>query len=297
VRAWYALRNACYESGVIRMSIALTAVAIAAAGAADSGPRTDEVSPYRAALHVSGRIGSRPATGRNERRAHDYVAGRFRAAGLGMSVTPFSVPGNGRSRNVIGRLDTAASCLVILMAHTDSVPPGLGAVDNASGVGVLVGLAPKVAALDPGCDIWLVATGAEERVVTGLPYHAGSAALVKTVREEGRASDLRFAVSVDEVGRGRRFYLRSPEPTIRDGVEGQILAAARRAGVTVRWARDSGAGNSDHREFELAGLPGAVLEVWKGIDPCHHQACDRPRRLQKPALNRMLRILEEVVGG
>jgi Peptidase family M28 len=133
--------------------------------------------------------------------------------------------------------------------------------------------------------------------VIGTGYHVGAAALVKQVKAAGRAGDLRFALSVDEIGRGRRFYLRSPQPVVRPGVEGEVLEAARRAGVTVRWARDSGQGNSDHREFELAGLPGAVLEVWKGIDACHHEACDRPRRLQKPALNRVLRIAEEVVRG
>jgi Peptidase family M28 len=186
---------------------------------------------------------------------------------------------------------------MILMAHTDSVPPGHGAIDNASGVGVLVGLAPELAGLKPACDVWLVATGSEERQVTGLPYHAGAAALVKQVKAEKRASDLRFALSVDEVGLGRRFYLRSPAPGIRTGVEGEILGASRRAGVTVRWSRDSGTGNSDHREFELAGLSGAVLEVWKGVFPCHHMACDRPRLLQKPALKRALRVTEEVVGG
>ena len=67
--------------------------------------------------------------------------------------------------------------------------------------------------------------------------------------------------------------------------------------MTVRWERDSGTGNSDHREFELAGLPGAALEVWKGIDPCHHEGCDRPGRLQKPAMKRALRVAEEVVKG
>lgn len=255
------------------------------------------MSPYQAAVHIAGKIGSRPSASRNERRAHEYVARQFRAAGLTVALDPFHVRGRGRSRNVIGQLDTPANCLAILMAHADSVPPGLGANDNASGVGVLVALAPKLAWLGPGCDVWLVATGSEERVVTGLPYHAGSAVLVKRVRAEGRGGDLRFALSVDMVGRGRRFYLRSPQPRVRDGVEGAILAAARRAGVTVRWARDSGTGNSDHREFELAGLPGAVIEVWKGTDPCHHEACDRPGRLQKPAMKRVARVLEELMAG
>jgi hypothetical protein len=76
-----------------------------------------------------------------------------------------------------------------------------------------------------------------------------------------------------------------------------VLAGAQRAGVTVRWARDSGTGNSDHREFELAGLAGAVLQVWRGFDACHHEGCDRPGRLQKPALKRATRILVEVLSG
>jgi hypothetical protein len=276
-------------------SIAPLLSLLALAGMANADDR--QPTAYQAAVHLASKIGSRPSASANERRAHGYVARRFRAAGLDVAVNTFHVRDRGRSRNVIAKLETPANCLTIVMAHTDSVPPGLGAVDNASGVGVLVALAPRLASLDPACDVWLVATGSEEREVTGLPYHAGAAALVKQVKSEGRAGDLRFALSVDEVGLGKRFYLRSPASAIRDGIEGQILSASRRAGVTVHWARDSGTGNSDHREFELAGLPGAVLEVWKGVFPCHHMACDRPRLLQKPAMKRATRILEELVTG
>jgi hypothetical protein len=280
--------------------MAPTAVAVLLASLAlTGGAQAQDATPsaYEAAVHISGKIGSRPEGGKGERRAHAYVADRFRAAGLEVGVSSFRVPGRPGSRNVIGRLDTPADCLTILMAHADSVPPGHGAIDNASGVGVLVALAPELTSLQPACDVWLVATGSEERQVTGLSYHAGAADLVKTVKGEGRDQDLRFALSVDEVGLGRRFYLRSPVAGVRDGVEGEIQAAAVRAGVTVHWARDSGPGNSDHREFELAGLPGAVLEVWKGIFPCHHMACDRPRLLEKPALNRGSRIVEQLVSG
>jgi hypothetical protein len=281
---------------VIRTSIAVIAVL---AGLASTSPAADtpSVSPYRAAIQLSGKIGSRPSTSKNERRAHQYVARQFRAAGLDVSLNPFHVPGRGESRNVVGKLDTPASCLRILMAHTDSVPPGHGAIDNASGVGVLVALAPELAGLAPDCDVWLVATGSEERTVTGLAYHAGAAALVKQVKAENRTSDLRFALSLDEVGLGKRFYLRSPQPSVRAGVEGEIVAAARRAGVTVRWVRDADTGNSDHREFELGGLPGANLEVWGGDFPCHHKACDRARLLQKPALKRALSVAKEVAKG
>ena len=278
------------------LSVLIAALAVTGAPA---GASADARAPsaYEAAVHVSGKIGSRPAGGRGERRAHSYAAKRFRAAGLTVTTPSFRVPGRGRSRNVIGALETPRDCLTILMAHTDSVPPGVGANDNASGVGALIGMAPKLAGLDPPCDVWLVATGAEERVVIGTGYHVGSAALVKTVKGQGRAGDLRFALSVDMVGRGKRFYLRSPRPSARPSVEGEVLAASRRAGVTTRWARDSGDGNSDHREFELAGLPAAVIQVWQGEDRCHHEGCDRPRRLQKGALKHVQRILERLVAG
>ena len=282
---------------VLAALIASDSALVASDANSRASPAAAATSAYAAAVHISRKIGSRPAGSRNERRAHSYVADRFRAAGLTVGVKGFRVPGRGRSRNVIGRLEGAGNCLWILMAHTDSVPPGLGANDNASGVGVLVALAPRLASLKPACDVWLVATGAEERVVIGTGYHVGAAALVKTVKAKGRGGDLRFALSVDMVGRGRRFTLRSPQPSSRPGVEGEILAAAQRAGVTVRWGRDSGEGNSDHREFEQAGLPGAVIEVWQGMDPCHHEGCDRPGRLQKPALNRVLRVMEKLVSG
>src|SRR5512132_4079687 len=123
-------------------ALALTALTALAAASPNAG---DSPSPYQAAVHLSGKIGSRPSASTNERRAHQYVARQFRAAGLDVQVDPFRVRGRGQSRNVIGRLDRPGSCLVILMSHTDSVPPGHGAIDNASGGGALVGLAPRLA--------------------------------------------------------------------------------------------------------------------------------------------------------
>lgn len=214
-----------------------------------------------------------------------------------MAVDSFRVPGKGRSRNVIGELDRPGSCLQIFVAHIDSGPDGPGANDNASGVGVLVALAARLRDLNPGCDIWLASTGAEERGFTHTANHLGASALIGRVKRLGRAQDLRFAYDNDEVGRGGRFWLRSPAAAPRPGVEVEILAGARRAGVTVRWVRDEGSGNSDHREFNLAGLGAAVLEGWRGQEPCRELPCDRPGRLQKRSLNRALRIAEELIRG
>lgn len=239
--------------------------------------------------------GPRPAGSAAERRAHDRVAARFRAAGLRVARDSFTVPGHGRSRNVVGIHDAPGRCLVVLLAHTDSVPPAPGADDNGSGVGTLVALAPRLAGLRPACDVWLIATGSEERPFTGARDHLGALAAVRRVRRLGRVGDLRLALSLDEVGRGRVMHLRSPAPAPRAGVEGAILRAARGSGLSVRWIRDSETGNSDHREFELAGLPAAKLGV--PDDACRHTACDRVSRLQASTFPRVRRLVERLLAG
>jgi peptidase M28-like protein len=58
----------------------------------------------------------------------------------------------------------------------------------------------------------------------------------------------------------------------------------------VRVSPDTSTGNSDHREFELSGLPGAKLGPWQGAEPCRHTACDTWQRLDRRTLNRALAI-------
>jgi Zn-dependent M28 family amino/carboxypeptidase len=170
------------------------------------------------------------------------------------------------------------------MAHTDTTPAGPGANDNASGFGVVASLAGRLRLIKPPCDVWLVATGAEERVYTGSPDHLGALALARRARARGGRKRLQFALSLDEVGRDRPFWLRSPEPGPRPRVEGRLIAAAQRVNVPVSWVRDESTGNSDHREFELLGMPGVKLGVGAGGEPCRHMACDLPSRLDPKSL-------------
>lgn len=258
------------------------AASLACCALAAAAPSGAEAYDFAVAL---ARRGPRPAASAAERRAQQRVAARFRAAGLRVAYDRFGVPGKGRSRNVIGIRDAPGDCLVIAMAHADSVPPSPGAHDNASGVGMLVALAP---ALDtPACDIWLVATGAEERPYTGTRDHLGASALVRRLKRMNRLRDVRLALSLDEVGRGARFDLHSTASRPRADVERRILEAGR---GRVRWVRDPrGEGNSDHRELARAGAPAAKLGVVS--EPCRHTACDTPDRLERAALRRVARIV------
>lgn len=234
------------------------------------------------------RRGPRPAGSAAERAAHRRVAARFRAVGLRVGSERFSVPGKGRSRDVFGIRDAPSDCLVIAMAHADTVPPAPGADDNASGVGTLVALARALATgPEPSCDLWLVATGAEERPYTGQPDHLGASALVARLRRTNRLKDVRVALSLDEVGRGTKFDLHSTASAPREDVEQRFLAAG---DETVRWVKDRGGeGNSDHRELARAGAPAAKLGVVD--EPCRHTACDTPDRLERRAFTRVLKLV------
>jgi hypothetical protein len=97
------------------------------------------------------------------------------------------------------------------------------------------------------------------------------------------------------VGRDRPFWLRSPVSGPRPRVEGALLAAAGRLGVPVSWVRDESTGNSDHREFQLLGLPGAKLGVGAGGEPCRHSSCDRPPRLDPTSLVLARRVTAEAL--
>ncbi|CAA9490318.1 MAG: hypothetical protein AVDCRST_MAG30-1327 [uncultured Solirubrobacteraceae bacterium] len=266
------------------LAAALFGVQAPGEAAADSG--------HALAVSVA-KQGPRPAASARERRTQARVRRAFDAAGLRLGSDSFAVPGLGRSRNVVGIHDARATCLHVLMAHADTMPRTPGAQDNASGLGVLVALAPRLARIEPRCDVWLVATGAEERNYTGRPDHLGATALVRRVAALGRRGDLRLALSLDEVGRGSRMRLRSPVPRQRRSVEREVIGAARGTGLAVRWQRDAGEGNSDHREFELAGLPAAKLGV--PDNPCRHEPCDTAGKLTASTFPKVRRLLERLL--
>jgi hypothetical protein len=266
--------------------VLLGVVLVAANPAAAPSP----AEAHRFATQLA-KAGPRPAGSQAERKAHQRVAQRFKAAGLRVGYERFRVPGHGTSRDVIGiRDDTSTDCLVIAMAHTDSVPPAPGADDSGSGVGALVALARPLATSETACDVWLVATGAEERPYTLQPDHLGASALVRRLARTHRLEDVKLALSLDEVGRGTRSDLHSTARAPRERVERRILNAATEAKVTVRWVRDpAGEGNSDHRELARAGAPAAKLGVVD--EPCRHTACDTPDRLQRGAFTRVLAVV------
>lgn len=272
--------------------VAALLTALAAPAAASAG--SSATPGYRFARSLA-QAGPRPAASAAERRAQLRVRAVFRRNGLRIASDRFRVPGKGRSRNVIGIRETPARCLVILMAHADTTPGSPGALDNASGLGALVDMAPQVRRVEPACDVWLVATGAEERVYTGRRDHMGATALARRVFRQKRIFDLRIALSLDEVGAGRRMWLRSSSRARGQGVARTVRSAARGSGLGVRWVRDSGSGASDHREFQIRRLPAAKLGVVSS--PRRHTPADAARHLDPRTFTRVRRLLARLVAS
>jgi hypothetical protein len=238
--------------------------------------------------------GPRTATGPGEAKAQRALGGRFARAGMRVSTQPVRVPGRGRTRNVIGVRPGRGRCLHVVMAHADTVAGAPGANDDASGLGVLAELAQRTRAGGLPCELWLVGTGAEERNFTGARDHRGALALAGLVRRNRGAARLRWALSLDEVGRTRSLVLRSPAAGQRSGVERAMAAAARRERLGLRWQRDTGGGLSDHREFHLLGLRAMKLG---SSASCYHQACDTSGRLDRVALGRHVRLVARAVAA
>jgi hypothetical protein len=238
--------------------------------------------------------GPRPATSPTEVRAQRLLTARFQQAGMRVSIQRFRVPGKGISTNAIGVRPGRGRCLRVVMAHADTVAGSPGANDNASGLGALAELAARTRKGGLPCELWLVATGAEERIFTRARDHLGALALARLVRRNRGGARLRWALSLDEVGRQRSLVLRSPVRARRRGVELALATAARREHVSLRWQLDASGGLSDHREFHLLGLRAMKLG---SSASCYHQPCDTAGRLDRVALGRHVRVVGRALSA
>ncbi|HEX2044400.1 MAG TPA: M28 family peptidase [Gaiellaceae bacterium] len=225
-------------------------------------------------------VGPRPAGSVRERRAGRIAARRLEALGYDVGIQTFTLPNGRISRNVVAR--TPGTLRVIIVAHMDGVRGTQAANDNASGVGTLLELARNLRGEE---GVRLAALGAEERMVTGSPYHLGSLRFTRSLRDSVKEG-VRLALSVDMVGVGTTFHVRGLEASPNRSAR-ILLRRARALGVPVTYLRDTG--QSDHDDLTRGGVPAAWVE-WRW-DRCWHQPCDRIRRVKPRKLRRAGRVV------
>ncbi len=252
-----------------------------------------------AAIRHAGAIaafGPRPGGSVAERQAAQYVTARLRQLGYTPQTQEFALPNGLSSVNVIalapGRDGTRR---LLLGAHLDSKPPSPGANDNASGCGLLLELARILVNHPPPVDVELVFWGCEEFLPQGVDsHHLGSRHHAKGLSDDERAR-LVGAVSIDMVGVGSQFHVRTMERGPQS-LRRMLLLDARADGVGLSFLKDRGrTGWSDHEPYELRGIPAVWLQWQK--DPNYHTVRDTADRLQVRPMRTTGELLLRFIHG
>lgn len=147
------------------------------------------------------------------------------------------------SRNVIAELAGAGEGVVVVGAHFDTVPDSVGASDNASGMGVLLTVAERVAEESFPFTIRFIAFGSEE---TGLH---GSAYYVDSLPQE-KLDEIYLMVNMDSVGSGTGLRISGDRWAI-----GHVREAAEQGEIRLAPTSRRGGGGSDHVNFRNAWVP------------------------------------------
>ena len=146
------------------------------------------------------------------------------------------------SRNVVASGGKGGQEVVVFGGHYDTVPEGPGAVDNATGTGVLLALAERLAGRELPFDIRFVAFGSEE---TGLE---GSRHYVDSLQPEER-EELLAMVNFDAIGSGELNVIGDTE-LVRLALE-----AGEEQFRPVRASGERQGTSSDHASLRAAGVP------------------------------------------
>ncbi|MDE2933150.1 MAG: M28 family peptidase [Chloroflexota bacterium] len=222
--------------------------------------------------------------------AHTEAERFSRAIAEGAPISIEIGPARPVAMNVIARPGEDARCDILAGGHHDTVSASPGAVDNASGVAIILELARAFAAdgLDEG--LCFVTFGAEE---SGL---FGSMALARSLAENGELPEV--MVNFDVTARGDAIEVIGTQAL----VERTVALLEREGFPAYASALPEGYG-SDHSSFADVGVP--VLFFSDGDVSLIHTPADVIDLVEPEALDRigdgaalMLSVLlAEIAGG
>jgi hypothetical protein len=226
---------------------------------------TNPDGSYTGLLRVAGTEG--------EYEAALKVAGWFTDAGYLPALQPFAYTRDGvacDSQNVVAwrpadvkgaKKKAKTTPLVIVGAHYDAVKAGQGADDNASGVGVMLELAERVASCKLPYDLVFVAFGAEEVGLIGSNRYSRS----MPKADKDRAIVM---INLDSVLVGDKLYVYSgtngwtwARTVMLELAELRGLPIETQIGLNHKYpAGTTPNGFSDYTAFNQIGIPVAAFE-------------------------------------
>lgn len=192
-----------------------------------------------------------------------------------------------KAHNIVARVGPP-SPRVLVVAHLDSKPGTPGAVDNASGVAVLLLLARLLRdSAPPGLGVELLAVNGEDC------YHP--AGQIAYLREHGeRLDEVALVLNVDGVGYragGTAYSLYGVPETLADVVHG-VLAPADRIAEGPPWMQ------SDHMVFAQRGVPAVAFttdQLTTVLAEVAHSPHDVPAQVDVTLLTELSEALAELV--
>lgn len=219
---------------------------------------------YEHTKYLSQEIGRRVAGSAAEREAAEYIRSQFERMGFETEVQEFSYTRRGvttESSNVIAYKPGRSSEQLIVGAHYDSVSAGLGADDNASGVGIMLEVAEKLHKVSTPYSVVFIAFGAEEVGLQGSNYYANN-------MTEDEINSTVGMINLDSLIAGDYMYMHGSEG--EDGfIRDQALNIADKKKLDIRinpglnpsYPEGTTGDWSDHAPFKRLGIPYGYMEA------------------------------------
>lgn len=274
------------------------------------GPAAAELHPLDIARELAV-LGPRVSGSRSHAAAERRLGELMRAAGL-RDVGPLASGSEAEWRSLGGTLPGGAVGAVLLAAHYDTVAGSPGALDNASGCGVVVSAAAELARSPRARPVRALLFDGEEATA------AGSRQWLATLSAPQRRR-LIAALVIDSVGGERRgpgvLHLvssggRSRRDLTPAWLVHAVLQSAAAAGLPLtvqdrRWSWFAQLGVrcasprrvSDADSFAENAIPALVLSDSSLSSPGrhHHRASDRDELLDRERLERWRRVLSSAI--
>ena len=224
---------------------------------ADYGTDLDMDAISDMVIHISTKIGPRPAGSKGLRRTARWIRAELADLDYDAEITEFTLPGEMTGMNVTAATPADGPRLV-LAAHMDTVRDCPCANDDASGIASMIEILRlvKERGLDTEIPLQLVFLGAEEEI-EGFEGHGYSAIKLMEQMPEAERARMGAAIWLDKLGRGPDFLALVIEGT--DNSASEMVLDALGDGepkpevkTVPRW--------SEEMAFEDAGIPTVWLE-------------------------------------
>ncbi|MBI5354514.1 MAG: M20/M25/M40 family metallo-hydrolase [Chloroflexi bacterium] len=213
---------------------------------------------------ITEQIGARWTGTEQEAQTAQYIQDTFAQIGYEPVIQPFSRSGwvddetesIFKSANVIAVKGGESDQVIVIGAHYDSSDEGLGADDNASGVGILLELAEQLKDISTPYTIHFIAFGGEE---AGL---LGSQEYVDTLSAD-EISNTVGMINLDSLIAGDITYVYCSES--KSALRDWVLSWAKLNEIALQTIpnvelSEDGYGISDYDAFDKAGIPFAYFE-------------------------------------